>query len=902
MPAISPDQWRALSPYLDQALNISPEERTAWLESIREQNPSLATDLQTLIREHHALGDEGFLEAGASTLPGPAPLSGQVLGAYTLESPIGQGGMGTVWMARRSDGRFEGRAAVKFLNVAFLGGAGEERFKREGSFLARLAHPNIAHLIDAGVSATGQPYLILEYVEGNQIDEYCNKRALDAEERIRLFLDVLAAVAHAHANLIVHRDIKPSNVLVAEDGQVKLLDFGIAKLLEDQTSAAAATVLTRQGERALTLAYAAPEQVTGGPVTTGTDVYALGVLMYLLLAGKHPAESALRSQADLIKAIVDTEPARPSDVVVRTKSLTRALRGDLDTIAAKALKKNPAERYMSVTALAEDLRRYLKHEPISARPDTLAYRARKFVRRNRTAVALAAAGFIATVAGTVGTLIQARTAQIERDFALRQLSRAEAINDLNSFVLSDAAPSGKPFTVNDLLARAEQLVSRQRGADEANRVELLISIGRQYTVQDEYAKARRLLEQAHTLARALPQRSTRARASCALAQSLTREADMAGAERLIQEGLNELPDDPRFALDRVFCLQRGSEVAGNLGDSHTAVSRAQDAQRALSQSPFRSEVLELDNLIILAGAYQDAGLVREASTAFEQVSPRLSALGRDNTQRAGTLFNNWGIALWMWGRPLDAERLLRRAITVGQDGQTEATVSPMVLVNYARTLKELGRLGEAADYAERAYAKAQAAGDQTVVNQSLLVRTAIYRSQGDLERATQMLSEVEPILQSRLPAGHIAFASFALQRSLNAQAGGDMQTALDSANQAVAIAEGSIKEGRIGAGYLETYLVSRSDIQLKMGHLESAAEDARRALKSLLDVAQSGTFSTGVGRSYLALGGALQAQGKLEESRSAFRSAVEHLQSALGPDHAETRAARQLADLEIPLR
>lgn len=389
MPALSPNQWRALSPYLDHALEILPEERAAWLDSIREENPALATDLQALLWEHDALGDEGFLLSNAQ-LSSPAPMTGQMVGAYALESCIGQGGMGTVWLARRNDGRFQGRAAVKFLNLALLGGSVDERFKREGSFLARLAHPNIAHLIDAGVSAAGQPYLIIEYVDGSHIDRYCNDHALATEPRIHLFLDVLAAVAQAHANLIVHRDIKPSNVLVTNDGQVKLLDFGIAKLLEGQTPAAEAAVLTREGERAITPAYAAPEQVTGGAITTGTDVYALGVLLYLLLAGKHPAESSLHSPAELMKAIVDTDAPRPSDAVASIYKLRRALRGDLDTIIAKALKKNPAERYASVTAFADDLRRYLGHQTISARPDTLAYRARKFVRRHRVPVAAAA--------------------------------------------------------------------------------------------------------------------------------------------------------------------------------------------------------------------------------------------------------------------------------------------------------------------------------------------------------------------------------------------------------------------------------------------------------------------------------------------------------------------------------
>ena len=406
-----------LSPYLDRALEISPQERGAWLETLRSQDPSLANDLQALLQEHEALGDEEFLKTGAAERPRPAPLAGTTVGAYTLAAPIGQGGMGTVWLARRSDGRFEGHAAVKFLNVALLGGAGEQRFKREGGILARLAHPNIAHLIDAGVADSGQPYLILEYVRGKNIDAYCAEHALDVEARILLFLDVLGAVAHAHANLIVHRDIKPSNVLVTDDGQVKLLDFGIAKLLADETEPSAATALTGQGERALTLAYAAPEQVTGSAVTTGTDVYALGVLLYQLLTGRHPAESVLKSPVDLMKAIVDTQPPRASDAVPPANKLRRALRGDVDTIVAKALKKNPAERYSSATALADDLRRFLNHQTISARPDTLAYRARKFIRRHRLPVAVT----VLVVAGLSAGLYVANQQRIRAERRFRQL-------------------------------------------------------------------------------------------------------------------------------------------------------------------------------------------------------------------------------------------------------------------------------------------------------------------------------------------------------------------------------------------------------------------------------------------------------------------------------------------------
>jgi serine/threonine protein kinase len=404
------DRWQAVSPYLDELLELEAGARAARLAQVRAAQPALAADLATLLAEHGALVEAHFLDvpvafAGADP---DAALAGQAVGSYTLETRLGQGGMGSVWRARRSDGRFEGTVAVKLLNAALVGRAGGERFRREGSILARLTHDHIARLLDAGVLPTGQPYLVLEHVEGEHLDRYCDGRGLDVEARVRLFLDVVAAVAHAHASLVVHRDLKPSNVLVRADGQVKLLDFGIAKLLEDETQPGDATRLTREGGWALTPAYAAPEQVTGGPVTTATDVYALGVLLYELLAGRHPAGAALRSPADLVKAIVDTEPLRLSDAVAagpaegdeggaigRPRRATperwrRLLQGDLDTIVAKALKKRPAERYGSVTALADDLRRYLNHQPIGARPDTAAYRARKFARRHRIPVALAA--------------------------------------------------------------------------------------------------------------------------------------------------------------------------------------------------------------------------------------------------------------------------------------------------------------------------------------------------------------------------------------------------------------------------------------------------------------------------------------------------------------------------------
>jgi serine/threonine protein kinase/tetratricopeptide (TPR) repeat protein len=434
MRTLTPEQWRNVSPYLDEMLELAPEKRQAWLQSLQEKDAEMASTLQTLLVEQRQLQGEAFLE---TRLPWfSTGLAGQRLGAYTLVSQIGQGGMGSVWLAHRSDGRFERQAAIKFVSIALAGPAGEERFRREGSIVGRLIHPNIAEFLDAGVAPGGQPYLVLEYVDGKSIDRYCDQHKLDIRRRIYLFLDVLAAVAHAHANLIVHRDIKPPNVLVTAEGKVKLLDFGIAKLLEGEGQTGAPTLLTHEGGSAMTPEYAAPEQLSNQPVTTATDVYSLGVLLYLLLTGKHPAGPGPFSPAALIKAVLEKEPARPSDAVAgdevvagqrgtSPEKLHRQLRSDLDTIVGKMLKKNPGERYNSVGALVDDLSRYLDDEPIGARPDSFWYRARKFVLRNRAPVVAGSSALVLVIASlSTGLYVANQQRKIaEQRFAqVRQLA------------------------------------------------------------------------------------------------------------------------------------------------------------------------------------------------------------------------------------------------------------------------------------------------------------------------------------------------------------------------------------------------------------------------------------------------------------------------------------------------
>lgn len=471
LPSDPKARWQRLSPLLDELLDMEPPARAARLAAMQDLAPELAAELERLLAQDAALEAQGFLAQPAlpPTLSAVVALPGQTVGAYRLERELGQGGMGSVWLARRTDGRFEGLVAIKFLTSGLLGQGDAARFAREGQILARLTHPHIARLIDAGVAQDGlQPYLVLEYVEeGLPIDRFCESRQLDTAQRITLFLDVLAAVAHAHNRLILHRDLKPGNILVDRQGQVKLLDFGIAKLLGDPTQAlggAEATELTRQAGRAFTPQFAAPEQVQGGEVSTATDVYALGVLLYLLLSGgKHPTAGATRAEAqalDRLRAVVEEEPKRLSDQLRSQGDARRAreLRGDLDTICAKALKKRPSERYENAAALAEDLRRWLQHEPIAARPDSRSYRLAKFLRRHYLGVAAGSVAALGLSTGIGLALWKAHEAQTQR-------TQAEGLIE---FMLGDLRKKLEPVGRLDVLdAVGEQALGYYNAQDLA---------------------------------------------------------------------------------------------------------------------------------------------------------------------------------------------------------------------------------------------------------------------------------------------------------------------------------------------------------------------------------------------------------------------------------------------------
>ncbi len=464
MDALEKERWIALSPLLDQLLDRDEEDRQRWLAQLRAHDAATADELEALLAKDQALHAKGFMAQPAAEQIGGAvapvgesvaelDLTGESIGPYQLEREVGQGGMGAVWLARRADGRFQGEVAIKFLKAGLFGKGDNGRFAREGQILGRLSHPHIARLLDAGVHSGHQPYLVLEYVDGLPIDRYCHVHGLDIEARIRLFQDVLAAVAHAHQRLILHRDLKPSNILVTADGQVKLLDFGIAKLMDDATQPAAATELTQLAGSAFTPQYAAPEQIQQGDVTTATDVYALGVLLYQLLGGRHPTADDTQTHLDRLKAVVELVPKRLSEVaggqldpvIARQAKL---LKGDLDTILAKALKKSPAERYANAEQFSADLNHWLQHEPITARPDTRWYVLGRFVRRHRLAVGASTAAVLALMGLTTFSVVQAHRAEQAEHQAQQRRQQAD---DLLSFMLGEFADKLRPIGRLELL-------------------------------------------------------------------------------------------------------------------------------------------------------------------------------------------------------------------------------------------------------------------------------------------------------------------------------------------------------------------------------------------------------------------------------------------------------------------
>lgn len=686
-------RWQQLSSWLDQLLELAPEARQLRLQHLAAQDPTLGRDLQHLLQQE--ADSREFMAQPLWTAPPPAR-TGSEVGPYRLLRLLGEGGMGEVWLAERCDGLYQRQVALKLLRSGVADPGLRQRFGRERQILARLQHPHLAQLLDAGVDPHGQPYLALDYIEGEPISEYCRRLQPSLQARLQLMLQVCAVVSHAHANLVVHRDLKPSNILVRADGTVKLLDFGIAALLDP----AEADVVHPSAEgRAFTLHYAAPEQVRGEAVTTLTDVYSLGVVLFEVVTGHKPYRLRRHSDAEWERSILDVQAPRASALLQRLAAepgaprralqrQARQLRGDLDVVLEKALQKDPQQRYPSAEALAGDLHRYLQGRPIQARPARVGYRMRKYVDRHRWGVALASLAVLALLGTTSVALWQARQARLE-------MVRAQAMQDFTVSLFDKAASQRHGhFDVPQLLATGQQRGEAELADQPLALAELEGVIGRLRIGLGDYPLALQTLDRQRQLLQEVGEVPPALQIEAVTQRG--RALRMLGRDRECLAHLQPL--QPLAAAQAAVLPAAVAEFHSQLGRCQAQLGNVDAARRAFQQAlALRHQGLverfgRAESLADLAGLDASAGRLSAALAGYRQAlallaqpadahSPQVIALHRQlgevlarqgQTQAAALeLELAWQAAQEAWG-PRHPEALVvrrARALLALQRGQ-----------------------------------------------------------------------------------------------------------------------------------------------------------------------------------------------------------------------------------------
>jgi len=648
-------------------------------------------------------GGEGDPAAGVAD-----PLVGAVLDRYTIERRLAAGGMGAVYLARRSDGAYDEQVAIKVIRRGLDTEQLLRRFGAERQILARLRHPGIANLLDGGVTADGRPFLVMEYVDGRPLDRYCDEEALDLPGRLQLVREVCEIVQHAHRNLVVHRDLKPGNILVTASGSIKLMDFGIAKLIgagEDAPVGEAPATLP--GLQVMTPGWAAPEQIRGEPVTTATDVFGLGLVLYRLLTGGHAFGAPDSTAAELATATCEHEPRRPSRAVSGRHAVL-GVDADLDNICLKALRQQPEQRYASPGHLAEDLHRYQAGQPVLARPATFAYRTGKLLRRHRRAFATAAALVVLFVG--LGIWDNLRLAA-ERDRARRGEAKAAQVAAFLTDLFTQADPDhsrGADITAREILARGTERVESRLAGQPALQADMFAVLGRVHRSLGQYAEGRALLEQALALERTqLGDRHPDVlETAVALGQLETEAGRFARADSLLRGALTALrkaDGPPAVPLGSVLqslalaTVRRGDREQGER--YYLEALAAYERERPITDPSYATCLNDLGLLLLEMGRRDEAEpMLRRALALQEQW------LGADHPERANTLFN-LSLLLQERGDHDDAEPILRQVLAL--DRKHYDPDHPNVafsLVNLATSLEHAGRLAPA----ETLYAEALA--------------------------------------------------------------------------------------------------------------------------------------------------------------------------------------------------
>lgn len=753
------ERWQQLSALFERALDGDARQRTLLLASLAGQEPALAAELARMLA---AVDERGPLDAPAADmldgrLPPHAPVdeSGQQLGPWRLLRMLGHGGMGCVYEARREDDSGQ-RAAIKRLQPHWAGTVHARRFLEERGILAWLSHPGIPALIDHGIDAQARPWFALEYVDGGDLLHHADTQRLDLRQRVELLRQVCAAVQHAHAHLVVHRDLKPANLLVDGEGHARVLDFGVAKRLDVDAGT------TRTGSHAgFTPEYAAPEQVLGQPVSVATDVHALGVVLYELLCGERPWRFDPANLQAAAQAITTGMPARmetvlssgrPEEMAARIASrrttgaaFRRFVRGDLGRIVQTALAKEPERRYASVQALSDDLQRFLQGRTVSVMGDTFAYRARRFVRRNRWSVAMAGLAVLAMLAGLAGTTWQLRQVRVQRDAALAEARRNAAIGDYFAMLFRDAGDriDGERATASDVLGDgARRLADSYRG-DPATGIHLAVTTADLSQRLGDLKAAQALYEQALAWPGIEGFPGQRAAAQYGLGVVRYFNGDNAGARALLDEALGYWKRDPaRHVVD----LQESASLQANLerADGHPDVAaqvleQAIAARRALLDGgPDRIVAARTADL---AAAYMGMGDAARARETAQSAWAMFERLQLQFTSDALGALNNAAVASAQLGDLAVAEQSFRRAAEIYRRANPQSPHLAALLSNLGTLELKQGRLDDARVDLEQALDMGtRLGGEGSRVAMGTRLRLAeLLARQGNVVEATTLL-------------------------------------------------------------------------------------------------------------------------------------------------------------------
>jgi serine/threonine protein kinase len=870
-------RWQEIQSLFQQLMDVGESERAEHLARACGDDMELRSTVESLLRSderredplRHAIGEaaESLLEDQKDRLIGTR------IGPYRVVSILGQGGMSTVYLGERDDSQYRQTVAIKVLQQATLHPQLRSRLHSERHILATLDHPSIARLIDSGDLQDGTPYLVMEHVAGESIDAYCDGRDLAIQQRIELFIQVCAAVQYAHRNLVVHRDIKPSNIFVTAEGVPKLLDFGIAKLLAPESLSHTLPV-TRLQERILTPENAAPEQVLGRPITTATDIYALGVLLYQLLTGRSPYRLLSYSQLQLERAICMDDPVRPSQMVVSKlageKDVDRSriserrglspqrlrvrLSGDLDAIVAMAMRKEPDRRYPSVEALADDLNRHLLGQPVHARQGDWRYNSAKFMRRHMVWVSGVAAVFLGLSVLAGITLWQNHRIEMARVATAQERDRAQQVSAFLVDVFSQADPfnaQGREPTAKDLLDRGAERISGNVSLQPEVRAQLLESIGLAYRRQGLSERAIPLFEQAVAIRR------------------------------------QERPrDDGRVAV-ALANLSRALADAGHLVSAEADLDQAV----ALSQSGGNSRAAQTADILVQYGQFaRDAKSdpARAAQLFGKALNIYRATLGNQNLQIAAALNGLASTAVWQDDYPL-AERYQREALSIFQ-----ATVSR----NHPDNAIALATLGYILIQREK-YAEAE-----QVLNEALQIESNVfgvdnqriaaidgdlgilYDRQGDTTRAIAATQAALKIMRDRLGSNHYMAGYYLGALATLLSKANDLPAAEADARQALAIYAKSLPSHHL---YVASAHQILGEVLLRRGSMADAETELRTALDMNVDLA--GADSWRAARSEAGLGWLLIQRDKAAEGEPMLLSARSQLLAKVGPRHPATQQA-----------